>query len=198
MEEIKEELVFYPDFKHIAVISVTPYNWETSAIEAVTSMPLTPYPNQPLTRVNHYPDPGSPRWGFLCLENKIDADKIPGMKRFSLLLLIFLATCASPASPPSPPQPTPVALSVYFSPKGGATEAIVQQLDKAKTSILVQAYSFTSAPIAKALVAAHERRVKVEILLDKSHLTERYTNAPFFGKIRDSREDRLSPCHSSQ
>ena len=104
------------------------------------------------------------------------------MKRLSLLFFLLLATCASPASPPPPPQPTPVALSVYFSPKGGATEAIVQQLDKAKTSILVQAYSFTSAPIAKALVAAHEKGVKVQIILDKSHLTERYTNAPFLAK----------------
>ena len=104
------------------------------------------------------------------------------MKRLSLLLFLLLATCASPASPPPPPQPTPVALSVYFSPKGGATEAIVQQLDKAKTAILVQAYSFTSAPIAKALVAAHEKGVKVQIILDKSHLTERYTNAPFLAK----------------
>jgi len=104
------------------------------------------------------------------------------MKRLSLLLFLLLATCASPASPPPPPQPTPVALSVYFSPKGGATEAIVQQLDKAKTAILVQAYSFTSAPIAKALVAAHEKGVKVQIILDKSYLTERYTNAPFLAK----------------
>ena len=104
------------------------------------------------------------------------------MKRFSFLLLIFLATCASPASSPPPPQPTPIALSVYFSPQGGCTDAIVQELGSAKTSILVQAYSFTSAPVAKALVAAHERGVKVEILLDKSHLTERYTNAPFLAK----------------
>jgi len=141
-----------------------------------------PYPNQPLTRVNHYPDPESPRWGFLCLVNKIDSDKIPGMKRLSLLLFLLLTTCASPASLPPPPQATPIVLAVYFSPRGGATEAIVQQLDKAKTSILVQAYSFTSAPIAKALVAAHERGVRVEILLDKSHLTERYTNAPFLSK----------------
>jgi phosphatidylserine/phosphatidylglycerophosphate/cardiolipin synthase-like enzyme len=32
----------------------------------------------------------------------------------------------------------------------------------------VQAYSFTSAPIAKALVEAHQRGVRVEVLLDKS------------------------------
>jgi phosphatidylserine/phosphatidylglycerophosphate/cardiolipin synthase-like enzyme len=104
------------------------------------------------------------------------------MKRFSFLLLIFLASCATPAILPPAPQPTPITLSVYFSPKGGATEATVQELDNAKTSILVQAYSFTSAPIAKALVAAHQRGVKVEVILDKSHLTEQYTVAPFLAK----------------
>jgi len=104
------------------------------------------------------------------------------MKRFFLLLLIFLASCATPTiQPPAAPPPSST-LAAYFSPKGGATEAIVQELGSAKTSILAQAYSFTSAPIAKALVAAHERGVKVEIILDKSHLTERYTNAPFLAK----------------
>ena len=71
---------------------------------------------------------------------------------------------------------------MYFSPKGGATEAIVKELDNAKTSIQVQAYSFTSAPIAKGLVAAHERGVKVEIILDKSNLTAQYTSGPFVAK----------------
>src|SRR5215203_1543706 len=49
--------------------------------------------------------------------------------------------------------------TVYFSPNGGATEAIVQELGSAQHSIMVQAYSFTSAPIAKALLDAHKRGV---------------------------------------
>lgn len=57
---------------------------------------------------------------------------------------------------------------VYFSPKGGCTEAIVKNLDQAETYVLVQAYSFTSKPIAEALVNAHKRGVRVEVLLDKS------------------------------
>ena len=59
---------------------------------------------------------------------------------------------------------------VYFSPRGGCTEAIISQIDKAKSEILVQAYSFTSAPIAKALLNAHKRGIKVEAILDKSQL----------------------------
>ena len=49
----------------------------------------------------------------------------------------------------------PDSVEVFFSPKGGCTEAIIGELGKAKKTVLVQSYSFTSAPIAQALVAAH-------------------------------------------
>jgi phosphatidylserine/phosphatidylglycerophosphate/cardiolipin synthase-like enzyme len=77
------------------------------------------------------------------------------------------------------PQEKPPALEVYFSPHGGCTEAIIGELNKAKNTILVQAYSFTSAPIAKALLNAHKRGVKVEVILDKSQKTQKYSSATF-------------------
>jgi phosphatidylserine/phosphatidylglycerophosphate/cardiolipin synthase-like enzyme len=49
----------------------------------------------------------------------------------------------------------------------------------AKRTILVQAYSFTSAPIAKALLDAHKRGVRVQAILDKSQRTEKYSSADF-------------------
>jgi len=58
-------------------------------------------------------------------------------------------------------------LEIYFSPNGGCTNAIIDRLDKAADTVLVQAYSFTSPPIAKALVDAKNRGVKVLILLDR-------------------------------
>jgi phosphatidylserine/phosphatidylglycerophosphate/cardiolipin synthase-like enzyme len=73
----------------------------------------------------------------------------------------------------------PVSWDVRFSPKGGCTEAVVDALRDAKTSVLVQAYSFTSAPIAAALVDAHRRGVKVEVILDRSQRTEKYSSADF-------------------
>ncbi|MCJ7645597.1 phospholipase D family protein [bacterium] len=79
----------------------------------------------------------------------------------------------------SAPTQQPPSWSVCFSPRGGCTEAIVKELGRAKTSVLVQAYSFTSAPIAKALLDAHKRRVKVQVLLDKSQRKERYSSATF-------------------
>ena len=72
---------------------------------------------------------------------------------------------------------------VCFSPNGGCTESIVSQIDKAKSEILVQAFSFTSAPIAKALVNAHKRGIKVEAILDKSQKSERYTSATFISNV---------------
>lgn len=68
---------------------------------------------------------------------------------------------------------------VYFSPKGGCTEAIVRELNSAQQTILVQAYSFTSSPIAAALVAAARRGVRVEAVLDKSNVTGKYSEADF-------------------
>ena len=69
--------------------------------------------------------------------------------------------------------------TVYFSPHGGATEAIVRELGSAQHRILVQAYSFTSAPIAKALLDAHKRGVKISAVLDKSNQTDKYSAATF-------------------
>jgi phosphatidylserine/phosphatidylglycerophosphate/cardiolipin synthase-like enzyme len=37
--------------------------------------------------------------------------------------------------------------------------------------VLVQGYGFTSVPIADALIAAHQRGVRVEVLLDRSNQT---------------------------
>ncbi len=72
-------------------------------------------------------------------------------------------------------------MQVYFSPRGGCTEAIVAALNKAKSEVLVQAYSFTSRDIAKSLVDAHKRGVHVEIILDKSIRNHKgnYSSADF-------------------
>jgi phosphatidylserine/phosphatidylglycerophosphate/cardiolipin synthase-like enzyme len=75
-------------------------------------------------------------------------------------------------------------VSVYFFPDGGATQAIVREIDHATLDVRVQAYSFTSAPIAKALVDAHKRGVSVEVILDKSQRTEKYSGATFLANSR--------------
>lgn len=83
-----------------------------------------------------------------------------------LLLLVACTAWKQAASAESPPACP--SIEIYFSPNGGCTDAIVKNLNAAQTSVLVQAYWFSSEPIAKALVAAHKRSVKVEVILDRS------------------------------
>jgi phosphatidylserine/phosphatidylglycerophosphate/cardiolipin synthase-like enzyme len=92
---------------------------------------------------------------------------------FSALLALLLTVGCAP--PPSVPQ----GVQVYFSPHGGATEAVVEALEHATNSILVQAYSFTSAPIANALVEAYRRGVQVHVILDASQWTDKNSEADF-------------------
>jgi phosphatidylserine/phosphatidylglycerophosphate/cardiolipin synthase-like enzyme len=90
---------------------------------------------------------------------------------------------STPAATSPSPQPrattTPSAVTVCFTPGGNCTDAIVQALGDAKHTILVQAYSFTSAPIAKALLDAHKRGVQVQVILDKDNRTDKYSAADF-------------------
>ena len=71
--------------------------------------------------------------------------------------------------------------TVCFSPDGGCTTTIVKILSTAKREIMVQAYSFTSTPIAKALLDAHKRGVQVKVILDKSQRSQKYSSADFLG-----------------
>lgn len=66
-----------------------------------------------------------------------------------------------------------------FTPSGQCTGLIVRALEGSKETVLVQAYSFTSAPIAKALTEAHKRGVDVRVILDKSQKSERYSELTF-------------------
>ncbi len=70
-------------------------------------------------------------------------------------------------------------IRVYFSPHGGCTAAVVEAVGQATNSVYVQAYSFTSAPIARAIVDAQKRGVKVFVILDRSQKAEKYSSATF-------------------
>ena len=78
---------------------------------------------------------------------------------------------------------TSARVAVYFSPNGGATDAVVREVHADTQQILVQAYSFTSAPIAKVLMDAHKRGVKVLAALDKSNETQKYSAATFLVNV---------------
>jgi phosphatidylserine/phosphatidylglycerophosphate/cardiolipin synthase-like enzyme len=105
---------------------------------------------------------------------------IPRSQRMWVLFSVLLTLGSSQALAV---ESTTARVAVYFSPQGGATDAIVQAIGAAQTQILVQAYSFTSAPIAKALVEAHKRGVKVLAVLDKSNVTQNYSAATFLVNV---------------
>jgi phosphatidylserine/phosphatidylglycerophosphate/cardiolipin synthase-like enzyme len=66
-----------------------------------------------------------------------------------------------------------------FTPGEDCTSQIVREIDGAKKELLVQAYSFTSAPIIAAIARAHGRGLKVSVILDKSNVKGRYSGATY-------------------
>ncbi len=115
---------------------------------------------------------------------------------FSAIALLVMVFCLSSPAAELTLRNTPV--KVFFSPKGGCTEGITAEIDQAKTEILIQAYSFTSVPIAQALLKAHKRGVRVEAMLDKSQRRERYTSATFLSNagIPTYIDDRHAIAHN--
>jgi phosphatidylserine/phosphatidylglycerophosphate/cardiolipin synthase-like enzyme len=85
-------------------------------------------------------------------------------------------------SEPNQAVPAQGSASIGFTP-GNAEGLVVQTINAARQSISVAAYSFTSKPIAKALIEAHKRGVRVQVVLDKSQRTERYSSATFLANM---------------
>ncbi len=95
------------------------------------------------------------------------------------LVSCLMIVCLTPAAVAADTFRHIPSMDVYFSPRGGCTQAIVREIEDARSEILIQAYSFTSAPIARALVSAHRRGVRVVVIMDKSQQGREYTSATF-------------------
>jgi phosphatidylserine/phosphatidylglycerophosphate/cardiolipin synthase-like enzyme len=91
----------------------------------------------------------------------------------SFLAALLLSVCLLPPACFSCP------VEIAFSPSGGATELVVRTIESAKYTVRVAAYSFTSKPIAQALLADYKRGVDVRVVVDKSNATARYSAATF-------------------
>jgi phosphatidylserine/phosphatidylglycerophosphate/cardiolipin synthase-like enzyme len=65
-------------------------------------------------------------------------------------------------------RPLTAAAAACFTPDEDCTGLIVNAINGARSEILVQAFSFTSRPIARALINSRKRGVGVEIVLDSS------------------------------
>ena len=75
------------------------------------------------------------------------------MKKAILALALALCCSCSTAAKED------TSIEVNFSPNGGAAEAVVREINLARKSVLIQAYSFTNPQIGAALAAAHDRGV---------------------------------------
>lgn len=95
------------------------------------------------------------------------------MLRAWLLISLFIPQLLMAAVPADCPG-----VQICFTPGQSCTQQILTALDSAQQSIWVQAYSFTSLKIAKALLAAKQRGVEVKLILDKAWLTDK-NNANF-------------------
>jgi phosphatidylserine/phosphatidylglycerophosphate/cardiolipin synthase-like enzyme len=102
---------------------------------------------------------------------------LKSISKIILLIIAFAVACSNIQAIDIPLNNATA--QVYFSPHGGATEAIVKEIGKAKSEVLVQAYSFTSKDIAKALTDAQKRGIHVEIILDKSNRSAKYSAVDF-------------------
>jgi phosphatidylserine/phosphatidylglycerophosphate/cardiolipin synthase-like enzyme len=99
--------------------------------------------------------------------------------RIMLLAFLFLAV-ALPARAETVKGIS--SADVFFSPRGGCTQAVIDEIGKARSEIVVHAHSFPSYEISRALAAARERGVKVTLLLDKSQRRDKGTTAFVFEK----------------
>ncbi len=103
------------------------------------------------------------------------------MKR-ALLALVLLGACAAGAqdfprdrqSAVSRQAPPPFAaqgtVQLAFTPWDNAEAMIAAAIREARQQILVQAFSFTSRVLARALIAAKRRGVEVQVMADREQI----------------------------
>jgi len=87
-------------------------------------------------------------------------------RRIALALLIAVTALGAGAASASRTLAARGSIELAFSPADNPEAALVRVIDDARETLHVQAYVFTSRPIAKALVAAHRRGVRVAVLAD--------------------------------
>lgn len=103
------------------------------------------------------------------------------MDATTLVAALFL-TAAQPAvaaQPTEQPLPASATYQVGFSPRAGALETVLRGIQSARSTIQVAAYSFTSKPIAAALLDAHKRGVKVAVVADERDNGKQYSAVTF-------------------
>jgi len=77
---------------------------------------------------------------------------------------------------------------VCFTPGDDCTRFITQQIAKARSELLVQAYQFTLMPIVDAICEAKDRQVAVKVLLDRSNKKDKEPYAATVARLEQCAE----------
>ena len=107
------------------------------------------------------------------------------IRKLFLLLLgaiscITVFSCSSKPSGAKTLQIENAYVSVYFSPNGGASDAIIREIENAHSFIDIAMYAFTSRPIGQAVIDAYKRGVKVRLVMDVKEANTRFSRSRFF------------------
>lgn len=100
-------------------------------------------------------------------------------KVFHLICAIIAIFFASTVFAAAWQMPQGAQYEVGFSPDGQSLNIVIDGINNAKSTILVAAYSFTSKPVAMALLKAHKRGVKVAVVADMKDNSKRYSAVTF-------------------
>ncbi len=89
-------------------------------------------------------------------------------------------------------------IEVGFSPNQGSLELILKAINSSKKSICMATYSFTSKPIAQALLNAKKRGVDIKIVSDKNANSRKYTATVFLANqdVKVRLNDSYSIMHN--
>lgn len=102
----------------------------------------------------------------------------PSSRIIATIAAIFTIFATAPTFAETFPPNTKY--EVCFTPGEDCTSLIVNEIDKANQSVYLQAYSFTSKPIARAIADAKRRGIVVEVILDKSQTKHnKYSSAKY-------------------
>jgi phosphatidylserine/phosphatidylglycerophosphate/cardiolipin synthase-like enzyme len=70
-------------------------------------------------------------------------------------------------------------IEVGFSPKNGSLELILKAINSSNNNLCMATYSFTSKPVAEAVLKAKTRGVKVRVVSDSKSNQSKYSMARF-------------------
>jgi hypothetical protein len=110
--------------------------------------------------------------------------KIKSAARGAIVLLVFIACEVKERTVEGSVEP-------FFSATQGIEWVIEREVDHAGKRIDVAVYTFTSRPLAQALLDAHNRGVRVRLILDPAQAAGKYSKATYlFENGMDVRTER--------